>query len=232
MTTMEIVPVRVSNWPDTEPVGVKKTTLKTYALSATQQICDYEPKRRRMSIQVYDLPVALTTESPVTSPDTSNETTAPQGLYLAPSEIPYEFYGPDAFWLNPLTIPNNEPVLSGVVDTNTATFAAAAGGSLFGPAAGESVAGFSVLFQAPAAAVNADITLTNVLGGTQTYRIVVPTTGLNFTMNYPKPVPAANSAVFPTVNVPAIVGGPAYSITLQSLKTIQAGRVTVVREFA
>jgi hypothetical protein len=55
-------------------------------------------------IQVIDVAVTLTNEYPVTSPDTSTASLAPQGLYLPPSlNERYEFFGPDAFWLNSLS---------------------------------------------------------------------------------------------------------------------------------
>lgn len=241
------VEVTVKNWADqnaTKP-RIQKSTFRTYLLDPagtnagkSVQIADYEPTRVRTVIQVYDNPVSLMTESPVISPDTTaaqQTPPVPQGRLMLPDPtIEYCFYGPDALWLNTIQHPSGVvlPTLSGVVDTATATFAAAAAGNLFGPAAGESVAGFKVFFQAPGAAVNADVTLTNVLGGTETFRITIPTTGFVLDMmNLPNPIPAANAAAFPNVNVPAIVGGPAYSIWLQSLKTTTFARVTVTKEY-
>ena len=98
--------------PPAKPPFVKKTTIKTWIIDPTgvagpknTQICDYEPTRLRMAIQVIDVSVTLTRETPVTSPDTSTASSAPQGLYLPPNVAaqPYEFFGPDAFWLNSLT---------------------------------------------------------------------------------------------------------------------------------
>lgn len=91
---------------------VRKTTLKTYILDPTTangpknvQICDYEPMRLRLAIQVIDVAVTLTLEPPTTSPDATTASTAPQGQYLPPNVAarPYEYFGPDAFWLNSLT---------------------------------------------------------------------------------------------------------------------------------
>jgi hypothetical protein len=90
---------------------VKNTSLKTYVLDPAglvgagkyAQISDFEPRRIRMAIYVVDVAVALTMEQPVTSPDTTSASAAPQGLYMPPRDNPYEFFGPDAFWLNSLT---------------------------------------------------------------------------------------------------------------------------------
>lgn len=98
--------------PPAKPPYVRKTTIKTQIIDPTGlagpknlQICDYEPKRLRVAIQVIDVAVALTMEPPTTSPDATTASTAPQGLYMPPNagNRPYEFYGPDAFWLNSLT---------------------------------------------------------------------------------------------------------------------------------
>jgi len=106
------VPVEIKNWAaPIKPPFVKKTTVKTYIIDPaaalnqrTVQICDYEPKRLRMVIQVIDAAVALCLEQPVTSPDTSSATVANTGRYLPPNVngTEYELMGPDAFWLNPL----------------------------------------------------------------------------------------------------------------------------------
>lgn len=113
------IPVRLVNpgdikndAPPAKPPYVKRTTIKTWVIDPTGvngpanvQICDYEPTRLRMAIQVIDVSVALTKESPNKSPDTSTASSAPQGLYLPPNVAaqPYEFFGPDAFWVNSLT---------------------------------------------------------------------------------------------------------------------------------
>lgn len=106
-------PQTVQNFANAaKPPQVKGTIIKTYLLDAAGvlggtgkwvQICDYEPKRVRMLIKPIDQPVALTLESPVTSPDTSSATVAPQGGHLATTtDQGYEFFGPDAMWLNSL----------------------------------------------------------------------------------------------------------------------------------
>lgn len=107
------IPVEVKNWAEpVKPPFVKKTTLKTYVLDPTGaggqksvQIADYEPHRYRLAVQVIDASVAITTDAPNASPDTSAAGVAPQGLYLPPNVAskPYEFGGPDAFFLNTLT---------------------------------------------------------------------------------------------------------------------------------
>lgn len=108
------VPVEIRNWPDPAPAKpplIKSTTVKTHIIDPAGaagekriQICDFEPKRMRMAIQVIDAAVALTNEVPTTSPDASTSSTAPQGRYLPPNVAApdYEFFGPDAFWLNSL----------------------------------------------------------------------------------------------------------------------------------
>lgn len=108
------VPVEIKNWaPPVKPPVVKNTTLRTYIIdpanpdlnSRSVQITDFEPNRLRMAIQVIDASVTLLTEPPRTSPDTTTSSLAPLGLYLPPNVAaqPYEFFGPDAFWLNSLT---------------------------------------------------------------------------------------------------------------------------------
>jgi hypothetical protein len=113
MTTTHPVPVEVKNFADPiKPPYVKRTTFKTYIIDPAGlagpknvAICSYEPKRFRMMIQVIDVAVTLTLESPVASPDTTNASLAPQGLYLPPNVAtrPYEFLGPDEMFLNALT---------------------------------------------------------------------------------------------------------------------------------
>jgi len=109
------VQVEVKNWPKPpEPLLIKKTSVKTYVVdpAATNvgtsrwvQICDYEPSRVQMRIQVFDFAVALCTEVPVTSPDPNTAAgSAPQGRYLPASlNVEYPLYGPDAFYINPIT---------------------------------------------------------------------------------------------------------------------------------
>jgi hypothetical protein len=110
------IPVEIKNWAEpAKPPAVKNTTLRTYVLDPTgaagpknAQISDYEPRRMRMAIIVIDAAIALTLEPPVTSPDTSTASLAPQGGYLPPTATftyanpPYELFGPDAAWINNL----------------------------------------------------------------------------------------------------------------------------------
>ena len=108
------VPVEIKNWAEPiKPPYVKLTTVKTYIIDPANpnvndrriQITDFEPKRLRMAIQVIDAAVSLTTEVPNTTPDTSSASVAPQGRYLPPNVAgpDYEFFGPDAFWINALS---------------------------------------------------------------------------------------------------------------------------------
>lgn len=106
------VPVNIQNWPNPpakEP-AVKNSSIKTYLLVATggdginAQISDYEPKRVRMAIWVLDAPIGITDSVPNTSPDLSTATAKPSsgGGVLVNSTQPYEFFGPDAWWINNL----------------------------------------------------------------------------------------------------------------------------------
>ena len=107
------IEVNIKNWPDppAKPPVIKNTSVKTYIIDPANaslqdrrpQIADYEPKRVRMAVLVVDAAVAITNEQPTTSPDTSTATSAPQGGYLPISTVPYEFFGPDQWWLNALT---------------------------------------------------------------------------------------------------------------------------------
>jgi hypothetical protein len=106
------VDANVKNWDESaKPPYVKNSSVRTYIIDPANaavdnrrpQICDYEPRRVRLAIYVVDAAVALTTEVPTTSPDASTASSAPQGGYLPVSIYPYEFFGPDAFWLNALS---------------------------------------------------------------------------------------------------------------------------------
>lgn len=102
------VQVEVKNWAESaKPPVVRNTTLKTWVIDpagaagpAQVQIAAEEPTRLRMAIIVSDQPVALCKEKPSVTPDTNTVSTAPEGAYLAVTPRPYEFFGPDAFWLN------------------------------------------------------------------------------------------------------------------------------------
>lgn len=112
----------------------------------------------------------------------------------------------------------------GLTRQASAVFAAAAAGSA-ALQAGESITGFTLNFQGAAAATNMDVTITNVLGGTITYRIVNPVLGKDLHILFPDPIPAATGLVAPTVTVPATVGGPAGSVTVYGRRA-QAANVT------
>lgn len=115
------VQVEIKNWADNtaKPKLVKKTTVKTYIVDAAKgpvantyySICDYEPKRIRMFVIVVDAAIALITESPIASPDGSTVGVAPQGAYLPPTPVGWEFLGPDAFWINSLGVATRVTVI-------------------------------------------------------------------------------------------------------------------------
>lgn len=105
------IDVRVVNLPKAKRYST--TTVRTFVIDPAgtgdgkqAQIATYEPTRERMMLIVVDAAVALTLEPPKASPDPNTGAgTAPQGGYLPPTTVnqnPYEFYGPDAFWLNSL----------------------------------------------------------------------------------------------------------------------------------
>lgn len=106
------VPVQVKNWPDPpakQPL-VKNTVLRTVFLSTTggdgttYQISDYEPKRVRLVVIPLDAAITILDSVPTASPDTSGPTAKPTagGAVLPTGIQPYEFFGPDALWLNRL----------------------------------------------------------------------------------------------------------------------------------
>jgi hypothetical protein len=117
------------------------------------------------------------------------------------------------------------PIAGGDVAAPTeasATGAAAAAGSAALPA-GATITGWEAIFQAPAAAVAGQITVTNVQGGTLTYDVQqelnLPTT---IGDQYPgNGLPASSGGVGPTVNIPAMVSGGAWSLEVRG--TINVG---------
>lgn len=96
-----------------------------------------------------------------------------------------------------------KPVTSAFAATGTGTAALSNG---------DSITGFTLNLQAVGAAAAVDVTVTNVIGGTQTFRITCPTTGAEIHIAFPDPLPAASGAVAPTVNFPGAAGTPAGSI--------------------
>lgn len=104
------VAVEIKNWPDppAKPPYVKNTTLRTVILSTTFdgtsiQISDYEPRRYRMVVIPLDSAIAVLDHVPTTSPDTSDATHKADGAVLPNGIQPYEFFGPDAWWINRLS---------------------------------------------------------------------------------------------------------------------------------
>lgn len=104
------VEVVIKNWGESvKPPTIKNTTVKTYILDPAGlagpkniQICEYEPRRMRCTVAVYDSPVALTLDPPVNSPGTSTASLAPEGLHLG-TAYDYDFFGPDNMWINSIT---------------------------------------------------------------------------------------------------------------------------------
>lgn len=108
------VPVEVKNWaPSIKPPYVKNTTVRTVVVDPAAGagnnyvvIGGYEPTRMRVALIVIDSAVMLTTTQPSKSPDASATTGAGEGAFLPPNATNapmYEFFGPDAMWLNSLT---------------------------------------------------------------------------------------------------------------------------------
>lgn len=111
------IPVEIKNWaPTVKPRFVRSTSLKCYTIDPASadnpggrrvQIAALEPNRVRLAVQVVDASVALLVDSvPTASPDASTVTSAPAsgGIPLLPNldGAWYEFFGPDAFWINSL----------------------------------------------------------------------------------------------------------------------------------
>ncbi len=118
-----------------------------------------------------------------------------------------------------IQVENQSTAVASTTTNNQAsnTFSAAAAGSVALPTNGEYITGFDVNFlSASPSAVSGIITVTNVAGGTISYEIGVGTggAGTDLSIRYPFPLPASGTGVAPTVNVPAMTGGPAYSIAV------------------
>lgn len=114
------------------------------------------------------------------------------------------------------------PSSAGVQASNT--FAGAASGSV-ALAAGASLTGFDINFQS-GTSVSGVVTVTNALGGTLSYAITVPAGGGTFSQTFNPPLPPLTAGSQITVNVPAMVGGPAYSISVNGVTTTAAPVVT------
>lgn len=91
---------------------IKNSVLQTFVIDGagatptnpgvrSVQICGYEPNRTRLAIYVQTSVIAVTVDPPILSPDNLAPAGIPQGAYL-PAAVgqPYEFYGPDAMWIN------------------------------------------------------------------------------------------------------------------------------------
>lgn len=104
------VSVEVKNYADfqAKPRFVRRSTVRTYIIDPAGAagpkmlaFTGYEPDRVRTEIRVYDNPVAVTLDAPVSTPDDGGMGVAPQGMFMpVTTTVPYEFFGPDAMWLN------------------------------------------------------------------------------------------------------------------------------------
>lgn len=122
------------------------------------------------------------------------------------------------------------PTAAGVVQAS-ATFAAAAAGSVSLPN-GASITGFDlIMVNGVAASLNALATVTNVVSGPLNYEIIEqPASGETLSVRYPNPIPTTSAGVAATVNVPAIVGGTAYSLTVYGVTPAVASPIITFYE--
>lgn len=107
------VEVTVKNWPD-PPASlplIGNTNPRTYIVTtdnsfdgSAPQIANYEPKRSRMLVIPLDAAVSIADHQPNTAVGTSSASskTGVEGAVLPVSNAGYEFFGPDAFWLQNL----------------------------------------------------------------------------------------------------------------------------------
>ena len=107
------VEVTVRNWPEApwaKPRVIARTTFKTYVLDPAGtfgdksiQICEYEPARARLVVQVIEAPIGIYTTKPNTTPDANAVAgqLSDVGRYL-PNTLAYsyEFFGCDPMWIN------------------------------------------------------------------------------------------------------------------------------------
>lgn len=90
---------------------IKNTSIKTYILDPAAvnpgvtdiQIATYEVNRKRVAIAVTGGDVLVTTDIPVSAPDVAPPVGIPAGGVLTAQAVVYEFFGPDALWLNTIT---------------------------------------------------------------------------------------------------------------------------------
>lgn len=141
-------------------------------------------------------------------------------FWQGPAFVPLVASGVGSFCAYP-GAPNGGGDQAAPTDAST-TGAAAAAGSASLPN-GATITGFDLEFQAPAAAVAGVVTVTNVQGGPLNYDVQqelnLPTA---VNVRYPGGgIPASAAGVAPTVNVPAMVSGGAWSLTVYG--TIPAG---------
>lgn len=152
------------------------------------------------------------------------------GLPVPTAGGAYRFDTEDEIWIYVATDAVTTVTAASTTVTNnqaSTTAAGAASTALALPTNGESITGFDVFFQTQAGATTATVTVTNVAGGTLSYNVALPTTGYTLSVRYPNPLPAASAGVAPTVNVPAITSGPAYSVAVYGQVTTTTAAVTV-----
>lgn len=105
------VPVEIQNWPNppAKDPEIKNSVVRSFLLSSNgfdglvAPIGDYEPKRVRLAVYVLDAPISIQDSNPSNSGQTSDVTHKADGGIFVNGVQPYEFFGPDAFWIVRLT---------------------------------------------------------------------------------------------------------------------------------
>ncbi|MFC8719748.1 hypothetical protein [Kitasatospora sp. NPDC057198] len=118
-----------------------------------------------------------------------------------------------------LLVDNTNPggtITGGIPTAKTLSFAAGAAG-LVGLDQGAVMTGFDIATAPVGAAVSGPVTVQSLatISSVLTYQLSCPVAGgLPLSVRFPQGIPAYDSTSFPQVSVPAIAGGPAYSVTL------------------
>lgn len=112
------IPVVIKNWAESaKPPRVANTTVQTVVIDSAGvaggvprnlQIAVYESNRLRLVVQPLDHDVVLCKAVPVVSPDPAITAGSTPVGRLLPTGAPtnfyeYEFYGPDAWWINSMS---------------------------------------------------------------------------------------------------------------------------------
>lgn len=109
LQTPAILDVRVTNWPKEKndyANGIARTTIHTYIIDPAvgwTQISDMEPGRKRLVVYNTECDIQMTLETPTSVSDATTSTLAGQGGYIPKSTTAREFFGPDAWWIKPIT---------------------------------------------------------------------------------------------------------------------------------